>query len=337
MMRSRQIQSLLFAAGCAWLLLVTPRALAQRVDHGPRARSDHQAQKTDADCDDAESADRREHRRGHRRRGRGPFGNPFRPLAQDQGPLQPGELEVLMAFAKENLAHVHAQLERLRERDPEQFEERMERIAPRLRQLRRLFSESPELADITVQHIANLDAVNQLRKPWQDCAQQPEKRSAMKKLIRDRLAENVTLETRLLALRLESVRSRNAEQVEADVAALLAPDADLAAEAEAVRELVADYHASADPSRQAEIRDALMRISTEALTERIAQMSARMEEMRVNGPEEVDRRLERTLRRFDSPERRRGREGREARDGRHGADSQSRPERLKGRGQPRDP
>ncbi|GAG33379.1 unnamed protein product, partial [marine sediment metagenome] len=85
-----------------------------------------------------------EHRRGARL-GRLPGAHLFRPLPSDQGPLSADEQQQLIDFIRQHAPKMHSSLTRLQQKDPAGFERRLQKAAPLLRRLRRIFERDAQL------------------------------------------------------------------------------------------------------------------------------------------------------------------------------------------------
>jgi hypothetical protein len=208
----------------------------------------------------------------------------------DRRPLEDGEAPRLMEFARGRFAEVHQRLEQTERRNPEEFRQQLQRFAPRLRFLKRLEQEHPRLARIMMQRIGNEQRIQRYRRAWDNAP--PETRRRILREARERIAENLRLESDVLRLQAERVRESREQRVERWFQHLVKPGSDLAHEPPAVRELVEGIHAAPADSRatlEGELRDyvgAELDDELAAIEERLR----RRDEMRA---EEVDMRLRR--------------------------------------------
>ena len=85
-------------------------------------------------------------------------GGQFGPTAEDRGPLEDGEAEVLVAFAAEHFPQMHELLLRIESDDPKKYRQQLRRFAPRLRFLQRLQDDDPRLAEIMIARTENVCA-----------------------------------------------------------------------------------------------------------------------------------------------------------------------------------
>ncbi|MCH8805543.1 MAG: hypothetical protein IH986_05595 [Planctomycetes bacterium] len=233
--------------------------------------------------------------RGDRRRSRMPGLLPGRPSEADRGPLQPGEDQELLAFARERVPDVYRLLKRFQERNPRQFREKLGEFAPWLRQLRRVFANNPALGDLIVQHAENDHRIRRGVRAWHRARDKPDVRGRMENAIRERVAKNLRLDCQILDLRAEQLEEHGETWTDERLARLLDPERDLAAEPPRLREVAEAYRtAEADEERE-ELREQLRLTITEQLEGRIAGMRSRATRIREHGAEEVDRRVDRML------------------------------------------
>lgn len=214
---------------------------------------------------------------------------------EDRGPLRPGEGEELLEFAREHAPRIHAALEQLREQGPEDFARKLSEYAPRLRHLKRIFEYSPRLGRLIRAHADGMFRMQRLRRALEHAPPGSALRGQLEQELRARLAESVALELEVLEVLAGELEERRDQRVAERVAALLAPDADLTAEPEAVRGLVAACHAAADGAERDAQRTRLMQAATRQVDAELDALRERIRQMRGAAAEEVDRRLERML------------------------------------------
>jgi hypothetical protein len=217
------------------------------------------------------------------------LGNPLRPLPEDLGPLRPGEEEELLEFARTHLRRQFQMLRRLRTRNPARFQERFERVLPRLRQLRRLFDENPTLARYIVRHVENLEAIKARLRHWRA---RPEEREGVRGQVRARVAENLRLERLILEERLSELQDRRDRLVDRELDRLLYPKTDLAPEPERLRALVERYDSAVGDDEREQILDDIREMIGERLDHEVKRLQHRLREMRENRTAEVDQRVD---------------------------------------------
>ncbi len=285
--------------GLAGLLLVSvppARATDEQPDEQPPAV------RSQRDDDQRERRGRRHHRgRGLRHLASRPFEegcgiglgrNLFRIAREDRAPLEPGETEELLAFAKEHFPRLHRLMERVQRRNPEMFRAKLAENAPKLRHLRRVYERSPALGRIIHDHART---GMRLREYMRTVHRQPadaELHTAAMQAARETLAETVRLEIEALRTLHDLVQTERSERVEERLDCLLSDDFNLAAAPPRLRELLETYQ-EADAATQARIRDHMTTLIDERITVELKAMEERAAQMEDNAAEEVDRRLER--------------------------------------------
>ena len=214
---------------------------------------------------------------------------------EDRGPLTAEEIDDLVEFMRKHMPHMFDAMRRLRERDPDRFEERLNENAVRLRQLRRLFLYSPEIGDVIRSHAHAQFEMRRAAKALAHGGPESYLYDRAMKELRERVAETVRLETRVLELLLAEREANRDGYVEARVDYLLSENADLAAEPERVRDMVALYSTiSVDAEREAQ-RERITTAVARQIENEIRALGERIASMRENAAEEVDRRVERVL------------------------------------------
>jgi hypothetical protein len=219
----------------------------------------------------------------------------FRPSPEDQGPLRPGEEDELLAFAQEHAPWLYGVMSTLKQRNPQRLRERLSEFAPRLRHLRRVYAESPRLGAIVQAYAANLFEVQRgvraLRQAPADSASHASDRQELRKLV----AENVRLESDALDALAAEVEDHRAERVADRMSYLLGDDADLAAEPERLRELVAAVRAAGDDAERKRARNQLREAVGHEVALEIRALRERSARRRQDVTVEVDRRMQRLL------------------------------------------
>ncbi len=208
----------------------------------------------------------------------------------DHRPLEEGEPAEMMAFASGVFPEIHQRLEQMERRDPEEFRRQLQRFAPRLRLIQRLQREHPRLARIMLARIENEQRIQRYRRAWDNAP--PETRRRILREARERVAENMRLESEVLRLQIERVRETRERRVERWFEHLIKPGADLAEEPPSVRELVEEIHAASHEDRPA-LEGELRGYITAELDDELAAVEARLQHRDERRAEEVDQRLRR--------------------------------------------
>lgn len=298
-----------------------PAALARGVQDGSASRDARQANARRArpprqDQDRPRAGDRptpRERERMRRAAGDGPAARDARPDRPGRDPLQrfarrsgirgdltpdeldhrpldEGEAPQLMEFARGHFPEVHQRLEQMARRNPEEFRRQLQRFAPRLRFIKRLQQEHPRLARIMLARIDNEQRIQRYRRAW-DNADAPTRRRILREA-RERIADNLRLESEVLRLRVQRVRESLEQRVERWFAHLVKPGSDLADEPPAIREQVDRIHAAPAEQRPALEDDLRDRIAAE-MEDELAAIEERLRHRDERRAEEVDQRVRR--------------------------------------------
>jgi hypothetical protein len=227
---------------------------------------------------------------GNRGRERSMWGRGMlEPSESDRLPLQPGEEEQLRAFVKEKLPNLSIALGWAEERNPGATRQGFAKLVPRLRQLRRIYAESPQRAELIEQHAANQVRVEMLRRAW--LRAKDEARDSIESQMRQFVAKNVGLEADLLARWAEELQSGREARIADRVARLTQVDPDLAAEPGEIRQLAERLAAAQDDATRTELKAKLTTAVGRQLDHHIAAMRRRSEELRSDAPNVVDRRM----------------------------------------------
>lgn len=223
--------------------------------------------------------------------GRGLFGiDP-----EDQGPLQPGEEQQLLAFARTHTPRLYRAMDWLREHNQDKFRQRLSEHAPRLRHLRRVYERNPKIGAIIQTYTENTFEIERgaaaLRRTEKGTSGYERDVQALRNLV----AENVRLEADALDALAAEMEENRAAHVERRVNYLIREDADLSPAPDNLREAVAAYRAAATDAERAERLAAIQtsveqqtKVEAEALRERVGRM-------RNQAPDQVDKRIERLL------------------------------------------
>ncbi len=254
-------------------------------------------------CEPPEGGDapRRQHERaesrpwpvGERVPGLLPGGNPFRPLRQEEGPLEPGEAPRLMRFARERLPRVFQLLRELEQADPPAFERKLAEFAPRLRHLKRIFRENEEIGRLLVEHAENNEANAQAARAFRKLPERAAQRELTLDQVRRRIARNITIESEVFRLRIDELHLRREELIQAHADRLLAVDSPLIGEPPPVVELVARYWSEPDGVGRAAVRVEVEQWAADRVDHQLEGMTERYELVKSDEAAEVDRRMKR--------------------------------------------
>jgi hypothetical protein len=262
---------------CGW-----PPASAQQAATAPADGRTH--------ADDSpwpSGADR--HRGG--RFGRLPGAPLLRSLPSDQGPLQPGEQQELIDFVRQHVPGIHRALEQLGQKDPDNFTQRLEQAAPLLRRLRRIFDRDPQLGQSIIRHSESLQRLHRARRAWLDGELDPAARSSIEDMMRRTVADNVQIEVAVLEDQVRELDWQRDARIEAEFQRLTAPGADLTGESPELRELVRLLHETQAKAEITWLEDELWLQCATRMDREVKILQERVERMRTNTAEEVDRRM----------------------------------------------
>ena len=171
-------------------------------------------------------------------------GNPFQPRFDDYAELQEGEEDALRAFVKDRLpAPMRRKLEFFMRRNPEVFRQR---AVPRLRQLKRVFDQDPELGQRMTRHLSNNYQMEEFRVMWQ---RNPEEREAIRQRVRERIAENYHIELEVLGARLEQWKANRDTHADQLYDLYLDPETNVSAAPEPIRQAIENVQ-SAESDKQ---------------------------------------------------------------------------------------
>jgi len=213
----------------------------------------------------------------------------------DHAPLRPGEVEELTAFAEAHMPRVYSALEMLQRRDPERYEQQLVRQVPRLRQMKRVYEFSPQIAELIRAHTENRFQVHRAVRLMERADDDSALADRTQLHIRELLAANVRIEIEALTAYADALEARRTERAERLVEWLLAPDLDLAAQPAPVRAAVERYRDAATDAERAAVKDEMRRVAVERITAEIAALRERVEQLRTEQEAEVDRRVQEAL------------------------------------------
>ena len=229
----------------------------------------------------------------HARLGRLPGARLFRPLPGDQGPLTPEEQHELVNFVRQHAPNIHASLKQLRKRDPDNFSQRLQKAAPLLRRLRRIFERDPELGRSIIRHSEKLQRLRQARRAWLDSAGDRRTRREIEDVMRRTVAENVRIELAVLEDQVRELEWQRDARIEAEFERLTSPDADLTGEPPELRGLVRLLHEAQAKDELTWLEDELWLVCAARMDREVRALQQRVERMRTSTAEEVDRRMQR--------------------------------------------
>lgn len=218
----------------------------------------------------------------------------FEPLPEDRGPLEPGEEETLLAFARTNLPRMYSKaLDDLRQRDPERFRERLAQEAPRLRRLQRIHEQSPAIGTLIRTHAQLMFEIGRLRRTLAEQPPDSALYASARQELRERVAESVGLEIEALRAFTDVAEQQRDARVAAWVDHVLSGDSDLSIVPERIRDLVVTYHAAEDEAARADSRARLAELVQRQVGTELAGLRERIALMEEKRAEEVDLRMER--------------------------------------------
>lgn len=217
----------------------------------------------------------------------------FQPAPEDRGPLQPGEDESLLAFAKERLPQMYELMTSVRERNPERFRAALEEHAPRLRHLQRIYALSPTLGDAIRAHAANLVEIQRRVRGRHRGGSPPEE---VLTEVRPLVRRNVELESEALAALADELEQQLETRIAERMADLLSEDTGLAEEPEALRQLVESYRGADEPER-VRLRGRLRELVDRHIRLEIEKLRTRSVGLREHVDEETEQRMQRVIER----------------------------------------
>ncbi len=254
---------------------------AAGVERPQRSRADRSEQPAHA-----------EHRRGARL-GRLPGAHLFRPLPSDQGPLTDEEQQELIDFVRRHAPQMHSSLNRLSNNDPDNFRRYLQKAAPSLRRLRRVFERDPQLGRSIIRHSGNLQRLRRARRAWLESKRDRRTRRDIEDVMRRTLAENVEIEAAVLDDQLRELDWQRAARIEAEFERLASAEADLSGESPALRELIGQLHGAQAKDELEWVEDELWLRCAERMDREVRALQERLARMRADTAQEVDRRMKR--------------------------------------------
>jgi len=217
----------------------------------------------------------------------------FHPMLEDHGPLAPEERQEIVDFLRENAPDLYDSMKRLRRQDPAAFNEQIEKAAPHLRRLRRVYKRNPEFGESIVEHTRNLQKIRRARRALENDPRDPRSRRRLERVLRRAVGENIDIEINVLEYQQREQTARRDELVQAEFDRLVSPDADLGNESPEVRRLTRRLHDDPGEREIERLEDELWLICTERVDGDIKTITGRLDSMRDAREAEVDRRIER--------------------------------------------
>lgn len=224
-----------------------------------------------------------------------PAGPMWRPGPDDFGPLRPGEREQLMDFARREMPGLFRLLRRFEQQDPNAFEVRFQRGAPRLRFLRRMFERDVQLARDTIRHSEKFQELRRAGEAFRDNAGNAARQRRARVEAQRSAADLVQLKIKVLEARAAWWSRHRDFDLDKAIRLMTAPGAPLAAhppdlrrKIEAVRKAPDD---SARETARADLRSALL----ERVDDQIAAFREQAAALRADAAREADRLAQESL------------------------------------------
>lgn len=230
-------------------------------------------------------------------------GNPFHPQPQDLRPLGPNEDLALLRFARERLPQIAEPLDRIQSRNPREFRRRLEEVAPRLRMLRRLLDDDPEVGQALIRHATNLDWLRRAPRMLDEFGRDPEDRAWVLDRVRHKIRENVEIETRVIRAQLVRIEQDGARLIERQLERMFAPDGDLKGQPPPVLDAVARYWSTDDADVRRGIEEEWRQRLVRRGEERARVVREHLERLEQDAQREIEQRFQRWL---EPPDRREG-------------------------------
>ena len=227
------------------------------------------------------------------------FGAPsMHPDREDFGPLQPGEEEQMLDFARDRTPRLYGMLNELRRRSPARFRENLEeRLLPRLRQIRRLCEDNPAIGARLIDHIENQQSMMRATFALRDRRLSDDERARVLNQVRGWEAANLRIEDAVMDDWIASLKAGRDDLLDRFIDLAQDPDANLAGEPEPLRTAIERLREVNDPEQ----RDVLLERVRDAVGRRIDDRIANMEERLARRRDNRDRELDERMRHYDRP------------------------------------
>lgn len=245
-------------------------------------------------------------------------GNPFKPQPEDFAPLREGELDELIQFAREKLDagaapadRLFGELEDLRNRDPQRFRAELgPRIATRLRHMKRLAEQAPELFNDVVEHIRNGKIVQRLAREWTR-SPRPMIRQKIRDEVRGKLFRNIGLQGNVLERMLKNAADRRDRLIDDEIQRLIdgpppggpqnpPPDSQPPPEPADMRAMIAKLRSSTDPAETQRLRGELRGRISRHMDRALNMLRERREQLLERADEDADRQTDDVLNRAEN-------------------------------------
>lgn len=211
---------------------------------------------------------------------------------EDRGPVRDElERDQLLAFAGEKFPRVARLLSRAQKARPVEFERRLNEMAPRLRQIRRVYSENPKLGDLFRDMTQNFWELRPLIREARSLPADAPRRNELLAKIRPVVAENIQLECDALVERADSFDRRRGAVATRRFNAFVDPATSLNDVPIEFADLVVRFRKETDPAAKARIEADLRQSLDDFLDEEIALMRERAARKRAAGDDEVNARI----------------------------------------------
>ncbi|MCG3127906.1 MAG: hypothetical protein CHACPFDD_02779 [Phycisphaerae bacterium] len=214
----------------------------------------------------------------------------FSPTAEDFGPLQPGEDEQLSQFTQRFLPQVARALQEIRSRNPGAYADRLAELTPRVRALRRVMREDQALGRKLLRHIENEQMLRRARRVFQSAPQTGPARQRILSEARERIGENIAIESDMLLARAAQMRTQRERWIEQTVALLLSDDADASEQPERLKAVARRIREASDDQKPEMIQRLRETLAERGETD-AADLERRAAEIQSNREAMVDRRI----------------------------------------------
>lgn len=184
----------------------------------------------------------------------------FSPTGEDFGPLKPGEDEELSQFTQRFLPQIARALQDIRTRNPTAYAERLKELTPRVRALRRVMREDQALGRKLLRHMENEQMLRRARRVFQSAPQTGPARQRILNEARERIGENITIESDILLARAAQMRTQRERWIEQTVSLLLSDDTDASDQPERLKAVAKRIREATDdqkPEMIQRLRDTL--------------------------------------------------------------------------------
>jgi hypothetical protein len=215
----------------------------------------------------------------------------FPPQPDDRAALSEEEAEALLAFADEHFPRLARSMRWIKSRRPEMFVRRMQRTAPRLRHLQRIFAFDQAVGAAVVQHTKRVQRLRRAHAVVHQEDAPAARRAEAVEALRNTLADLVEIETFILEQAIARLEETREQRVDARLAMLLAGQVPPERIPPRVRTLLERYRASVDGERDA-ARAALRALVAAREAREEKAWKTRLEFLKDHPEQVVDQRVE---------------------------------------------